>query len=85
MTVGLYAVARAYNPGLLIFCGILLLALGGLMLVFPRFFARFRRRGWPGSRETTDIDVRRTRLLAIGPLIVGAICLVIALVRAITG
>jgi drug/metabolite transporter (DMT)-like permease len=80
MTVATYARA-AYDPALLIFFGVLLVVVGIVMLVFPRFFARLRARGWPGTREATGSDVRYARLWAIGIVVAGAICLVIALVR----
>ncbi|SDZ33009.1 hypothetical protein [Herbiconiux ginsengi] len=84
MTVAIYARA-AYDPALLIFFGILLVVVGIVMLVFARSLARMRARGWPGSREATENDVRYARLWAIGIMVVGAICLVIALVRGLTG
>ncbi|WP_382304538.1 hypothetical protein [Herbiconiux sp. UC225_62] len=85
MMVGLYGGAVEYNPGLLIFFGISFVVLGTLMVVFPRFFARMRARGWPGSRVATPADVRYARLQGGGVVLLGAICLVIALVKGLVG
>ncbi|MFB2597491.1 hypothetical protein ACEXQE_06850 [Herbiconiux sp. P17] len=84
MTIGLYATSRGYQPGLLVVLGFILVAVGVLALVFPHWFSRVRARGWP-RREVKEGEVRLDRVRAIGFLIAGAICLVIALVRALTG
>lgn len=73
--------AREYRPTLLLAIGAGLVLVGALSLIFPHPFERFIARNRPGTDETTRGDRETNRVWGIGTVVVGAICLVIFIVR----
>ncbi|MFB2580834.1 hypothetical protein ACEXQD_06255 [Herbiconiux sp. P15] len=73
---------RDYDPALLGVLGGVLLLWGVVVLVFPRPFARLRARLWrarPG--EVTAFDLLLARVAGVGLVLIGAICLLVLIVR----
>jgi hypothetical protein len=73
---------REYDPALLGVLAVVLLVWGLVVLLFPRSFARLRSRlTRPQSGEVSAFDLLLARILGVGLVVIGAICLLVLLLR----
>lgn len=73
---------REYDPALLGVLAVVLLVWGLVVLLFPRPFARLRSRLIrPQPGEVSAFDLLLARILGVGLVLIGGICLLVLLLR----